>query len=1080
MTDCCLLVFLRPRTYLRLVRDLYPKGSSGFEKSLSPVRLKRLCLYASSYPDKIALICAVLQSDIEEAVRQGKVGFAKVGVESLRGLVEVAYGADPSMSFAVEPHLRAALLTCFACRDSEVHLAACGLFLLYTLQSDRCDVGPYVRPVLALCRRGMAGNSSSADEQSVGLELLLRVVEVLLSHAGAIERHAGDILAVVYYYFGAQRVYFVKGAEAGGPDPRSKQAGAGAGADRAALQPRSPTVLSSLCLVALGSASCPATFAHILAALLVKLDETRWEPAGPAVKAINLLLASSVVLNSFDFPICSFLLTHARNIASNPLGWSRCLTLDDFLVVSPEQRRPNYFGSETALRTVLLRAQVLLKVLSAAADLSSNISVIAAGGGGGGKSDAAPAAAAAGNDCILFNKMLSDRDTNNIMEVLVFCALNSKGAILGEGVLPPGSFVGIDLNGKGGGGNGTPRLGGTVEGVGQTQTQTQEQVAAKGGQGQGQGQVYEGPPPSRPSASASGGGGDAGPGQDMQGQGQGQGRTLRAVSEVCLQLLAAVVRCAEGRAAAAEGGVDCSCLRRERAYSPLSPSLPLSNSPLAQVLAFHRRLPERFEFVKAEGCLYADGDADAAADAAADVDMEAEADPGSVAQTMRVAALQAINVALAASAAAVEGAGPGAGTGVRAGAGAGAGPIDKVSRARAAYRYLFPAVRCGSGGVGDRDLYALLCVLESPNFGLFRLAASSAALLISLLLRRAETEAEARLPDLPLSLSLSLWAHNDRSSAASAHVVLSCLYDSMFRDLVVFDEAAHAERVASNWLIQKRVMGALGVRELALGLPRFVSVYRFWQDFEFASDVLVQGQHSFCHCVELLSSQILLFSAYFHALSALLDIPDLSLMAAQWERECMGVFPSAPDATAATAAATAATAAAPRRRKRGRRLEVRHGSDLLLSGVSKEDIEHTGASSGSGSGTGAGAGAEEAEASVCSEDSLRMIYHFLKTRIDLGAVEDALCSGAESTLRAVVREAEGEGEGEGGSSVGSGQEPSADGVSLFISDIRKVRWQTCLFLKLFFMCLCAYPLCCCSCARSSIILYLQALAFSSL
>lgn len=652
--------------------DVFPRDSTGFETDLVPNKLKRLCSYSIAYPDKIELICEALRRRIEGALCKQKYGHVQVGVESFRGLLEIAFSKE--LSFAVEPHLRRVLLTCFMCPASSVHRAAAPLFLEYTLQSDKCDLAPYVAPLVDLCRRGMSTNDSNAEEQSVGLELLLRVIEVLLSHSGLLEAHCDDIVSVVYHYFSAQRVYFVHEA---GPSRST---------------PRSPTVVSALCLVTLGSVSAPGTLALVVAALIKNLDDAAWEPIGPAVKAMNLLMASASVLNSFRFSLCGLLIAHARAIANCPLGWSGLSSVDRFSALPVETTELNAFGSEAGQRSAAGRAGVILRILCVVESVADFVPSMTSSGGDGGRGS---------GGLSVFSNSSRDKDLRNIFEIMLFCAVNSSGLVISDDRLPPNSFVGIKYRS------------------------------------------------SRDSGAAR------------------CGREAASALETCLRILAK--------------GFKDESLQHYLVESKISRNDILSEqrSPLAGVLDFARALSNRLEFMLSGGLR---GDYDLIA--------------GSVSHSIRMSVMLASNVVLSGYASAWK---------KRFGHEE-AAPLpsgDNTSISQSTYGYFSPAWMgaenpCYESLIDKDDMYLLLSVLESPSFEVFRIAASSATHLIELIfLCRVKYSTTSLGP-----LSVSLDSSNYGKQSGSLQTLLSCLYDSMYRDLVVFDEPTHSERVATNWLIQ--------------------------------------------------------------------------------------------------------------------------------------------------------------------------------------------------------------------------------------------------------------------------------------
>ena len=65
MTDCCLLVCCRPRSYKRLLKDAYPINTTA-AADIKPheSRLTKLIDYLNLYPRKIPLLCQQLYKRI--------------------------------------------------------------------------------------------------------------------------------------------------------------------------------------------------------------------------------------------------------------------------------------------------------------------------------------------------------------------------------------------------------------------------------------------------------------------------------------------------------------------------------------------------------------------------------------------------------------------------------------------------------------------------------------------------------------------------------------------------------------------------------------------------------------------------------------------------------------------------------------------------------------------------------------------------------------------------------------------------------------------------------------------------------
>jgi hypothetical protein len=508
------------------VQDLYPKSTSGFDINIGPPnKLGRLCSYAAAYPQKIPELCSALLKNAESQLRVRQIGYLRITVESFRKLIET--GVQHKFMYALEAPMHRLLLMCFADRDSTVLALGASVFFVYTQLHDRCDVGPYMRPILGLCLRSMLGSknafaantispktpktlvvdeknsnpivsgpfgvwsllaglgatategaaSSSASASaaegadasksssssspasagstllpSIGLELLLRTIEILLSHPGDLEKYCADILPIVYYFYSSQKVYFVDAIPGFGVPPSgagTNPPGSGGGSFWA---PRSPVVISTLCLVALGSTSSPATAAHVVACLMAWLDENKWEPLLPAVKAFRLIGSCSSSVNNYVLPLGSMLLSHARSIVNNPMDWHKAADAMGHSAVLYERKSLTPLGSEVALRSTELRSRVIVNVLVCIDELFKCEYPSSLRGGAPRAQDRLCAEGPAADTCTGFNRMLRSHDVENLSEILIFASLNYGGATLqwqalvetvapelfsgGDGVLP--------------------------------------------------------------------------------------------------------------------------------------------------------------------------------------------------------------------------------------------------------------------------------------------------------------------------------------------------------------------------------------------------------------------------------------------------------------------------------------------------------------------------------------------------------------------------------------------------------------------------------------------------------------------
>lgn len=167
----------------------------------------------------------------------------------------------------------------------------------------------------------------------------------------------------------------------------------------------------------------------------------------------------------------------------------------------------------------------------------------------------------------------------------------------------------------------------------------------------------------------------------------------------------------------------------------------------------------------------------------------------------------------------------------------------------------------------------------------------------------------------------------------------------------------------------------IGVKELAYGIPRISTIFDFWKSFEFSPTALEDDKRGFFHCTELLSCQTLLAAAYFNLLAEYIGSPDLTLTAAQLERESVRLFPCVSSADIGTKSGA---------RYRGRRLHVCSGSALELIPDGSDETVATELS---------GVNAH------IDIDTVDRIYDFLRRRVDLEATLAALFSDIGTPLR---------------------------------------------------------------------------------
>jgi hypothetical protein len=356
MTDCCLLVCFRPRTYDRLIKDLYPKGASGHEKNLTPNKLSRLTSYLCTYPYKVDLICHRITQNIKNEILKNRIGFLKINIEALQSFMTQSNGK--SVHIPLEHYIHVALHDILLSKNDKLLLLGSKLFITYCNEYSRCFLSPYIKIILFISIRQMQQLSidSNTEEQNATLEMLLKIIEILRYQPGSIEAHCTDIVTIIYHYFSSNKISFVE----------TSQTNLDCAQD---WMPRSSGILSALCLVSLGSVSTPTTFTHILNALFVKLDDAMWEPQVLALKALFMLSATNAALNYYSNTSVSHLLTHANAVVINSLEWNKLNPTFSFRASARDLRHLNIQGSETAQRSALRRAHVLRNILQCGKDL---------------------------------------------------------------------------------------------------------------------------------------------------------------------------------------------------------------------------------------------------------------------------------------------------------------------------------------------------------------------------------------------------------------------------------------------------------------------------------------------------------------------------------------------------------------------------------------------------------------------------------------------------------------------------------------------------------------------------------------
>jgi hypothetical protein len=75
MTDCCLCVWCRPEPYKRLIKSLYPPGTTGNEPGLLPVNASKVTQYAKARPVSLPGIAKDLSARAKNDWKKNRIGY---------------------------------------------------------------------------------------------------------------------------------------------------------------------------------------------------------------------------------------------------------------------------------------------------------------------------------------------------------------------------------------------------------------------------------------------------------------------------------------------------------------------------------------------------------------------------------------------------------------------------------------------------------------------------------------------------------------------------------------------------------------------------------------------------------------------------------------------------------------------------------------------------------------------------------------------------------------------------------------------------------------------------------------------
>lgn len=322
MTECCLFVCLRPATHARLVGDLYPKQTTGYEDKLEPVKLDRLTEYATLYPKKLNLICKDLEDRIKKDFKNKKCGYVVVGCAAFAGLAKQCHELD--LMETLEDFITRTIILILSSNDEKFESIASVLFFSYTSSRDECDVSNLISPILQLCVRNQT-LPSDCVQSIIGLKLLLRLLEVLSPRTGLLEQHLEVIIPIVYYYYKINPSNF---------DDRGNGCHA----------------IANSCIFILSLCSSPTTLIHIISCFFNLFDNDEWNPIDMVVSILVTFTVTTKAHNIYQIPLYHTLISHARNIVAVSSDISNISIPSKYSPQLEVVNMQNQSGSETVIR----------------------------------------------------------------------------------------------------------------------------------------------------------------------------------------------------------------------------------------------------------------------------------------------------------------------------------------------------------------------------------------------------------------------------------------------------------------------------------------------------------------------------------------------------------------------------------------------------------------------------------------------------------------------------------------------------------------------------------------------------------
>jgi hypothetical protein len=175
MSECCLFVCLRPRSYSRLLIEIYPKAHSGIEADLKPngSKLDKLIEYLQLYPRKLPLLLNLLEKKTLKDFSSRKIGFVNISLGIYSKLLENLIDFDIITLFVVK--ILDTLLSKHNFPCSCLKSISSLLFKCTEISNKLGESLVLIEPILKFCIR----NKNKNEELLIGLEILARMCDLL-------------------------------------------------------------------------------------------------------------------------------------------------------------------------------------------------------------------------------------------------------------------------------------------------------------------------------------------------------------------------------------------------------------------------------------------------------------------------------------------------------------------------------------------------------------------------------------------------------------------------------------------------------------------------------------------------------------------------------------------------------------------------------------------------------------------------------------------------------------------------------------------------------------------------------------